>query len=135
MKEKLTSLLMRHIDLMDASIRSTNKLLTAASKGDISSIEEESDNRERLIKVIDRFQKFIEEEIQQLAGSQIDATGIDILKTWAYEVHKWVDKTERLDQEISEQLESLREETSKEISTIFKSRQQFKGYNLNNLKK
>ena len=55
------------------------------------------------------------------------------------EVHEyediWIEKTNEIDQNTTEILENQKEETTKEISTIFKIQEKFKGYNLADLKK
>ncbi|EQC44857.1 hypothetical protein M899_0105 [Bacteriovorax sp. BSW11_IV] len=135
MNDKLAQLIMRHIDLIDGANRLTNSILNAAKKGDVDTLVNDSDNRDRLISVLDRFQKFVEEEIGNIKSNEVSKELVDILKTWSYEVSAWASKTDEIDQQTLQLLEAQKEETTKEIATIFKSRQQFSGYNLNNLKK
>lgn len=135
MNDKLAQMIMRHLDLVDGANRLTNRIHVAAKAGDVDTLVSDSDNRDRLLSVLDRFQKFIEEEIGLIKTDEITKDLIDILKTWSYEVSSWASKTDEIDQETVVFLEGKKEETTKEIASLFRSRQQFGGYNLNNLKK
>lgn len=135
MNDKLAQMIMRHLDLVDGSNRLTKSIHVAAQKGDVDQLVNDSDNRDRLLSVLDRFQKFIEEEIGLIRSNEVNKDLIDILKTWSYEISSWASKTDEIDQETVILLEGKKEETTKEIAALFRSRQQFGGYNLNNLKK
>ena len=127
--------IMRHIDLMETSIRQAKAIRRAACEKDIDAVIWETENRDKVINIISMFQRNIEDAIESLKVEDVTKDLIDTLKFWTQDVAKWVDKTNQIDQEVVNILESEKEQTTKEIATLFQSKNKFKGYNLNDLKK
>jgi len=126
---------MRHTALLDSTLKITHNMFVATSRGDINLVNFEADNRERLIKVIEKFQGEIDSMLGTLKADEVTQEIVEIIKSWQFDINNWVTEIEAIDNKSSELLEAQKLETTKEIATIFTARQQFKGYNLNSTKK
>lgn len=135
MKEQVILQIMQHLTMMDKVISSTIIINHHAISDDINKVISEIENRERLLNIVQQLQTRIEEKISELIPSDISISYMDILKCWNNEINIWIEKTNEIDQNTTEILENQKEETTKEISTIFKIQEKFKGYNLADLKK
>lgn len=125
----------RHLCLLESSLITTYRVLTLARKSDLDGVEFESQNRERIISTIEKVQGDIEEQINALPTSQLAGETLEILKDWTADLEEILQKTALLDQEITRILTSEKENTTREIATIYKAKTSVQGYNLNNLKK
>ncbi|WP_412471041.1 hypothetical protein [Halobacteriovorax sp. RT-2-4] len=123
----------RHLDLLGLLVNSTKSMITSCNNGRFDLVDNISENRERLINIIRLLQDEIEAEIQnnKVIYPQED---IEIFKSWIQDVTELVHENQKLDDECLNLLSQAKESTTKEISTVFKKRQQFQGYNLNNVK-
>ncbi|MFG1500494.1 hypothetical protein ABMA70_09845 [Halobacteriovorax sp. XZX-3] len=123
----------RHLDLLGLLVNSTKSMITSCNNGRFDLVDNISENRERLINIIRLLQDDIEAEIQnnKVIYPQED---IEIFKSWIQDVTELVHENQKLDDECLNLLSQAKESTTKEISTVFKKRQQFQGYNLNNVK-
>jgi hypothetical protein len=135
MKDKIIDSIQKHLEYMDAVSMISAKMLEAAESEDESRLLLESNNRERLIKIIEELQNKTEIMIKALPSLLLSHDLIEIVKLWGQDVICWVEDIDQIDQMILQHLEHLKENTTKEIASIFKSKQQFKGYNLNSVRK
>jgi hypothetical protein len=135
MKNSIEYKIQRHLCLLEASITSTKRLLSAARERNLDAAEYESQNRERIIGAVEKIQTEIEDEINTLELSSVSKELLDILKSWTQELSSCFDKTLTLDKEITNLLSTEKDITTQEIATIYKSIKGHQGYNLNNLKK
>ncbi|MBT3234973.1 MAG: hypothetical protein HN353_03385 [Bdellovibrionales bacterium] len=135
MQEKIIYSIQKHLNYMDSVLILSMKIFEAAEQENESRLTLESNNRERLINIIDQIQSKTEIMIKALPSSSLGQEFIDVLILWSQEVANWVEDVDQIDQKILDKLYTLKESTTKEIATIFKSRQQFKGYNLNSVRK
>jgi predicted GTPase len=126
---------MRHTALLDSSLKMTHNMFVATSRGDINLVNFEADNRERVINILEKFQTEIENMLATLKAEEVSQEIVEIIKAWQVDVNNWATEVDAIDAKSFEVLEAQKLETTKEIATIFTSRQQFKGYNLNNTKK
>lgn len=135
MINRIYNLLMRHTALLDSTLKITHNMFVATSRGDINLVNFEADNRERLIKVLEKFQGEIDSMLETLKADEVTQDIVEIIKAWQFDINNWVAEIEAIDNKSSELLEAQKLETTKEIATIFTTRQQFKGYNLSSTKK
>ena len=135
MFESIYTQIMQHLALMDKVVTTSMQLYCAARNEDIHRVKLESDNRERLINIIRSLQSKVEDVITSLDIADATPELLDVLKCWSWDVNIWIEKINLLDNETMEVLASQKEKTTQEIATIYKSKEQFKGYNLNNVKK
>ncbi|EPZ50592.1 hypothetical protein M902_1387 [Bacteriovorax sp. BAL6_X] len=123
----------RHLDLMGLLVNSTKSMINSCQNSRYDLVEQISENRERLINIIRLLQDDIESELQN-NKTVYPQEDMDIFKAWIGDVTELVQENQRLDKECLNLLAKAKESTTKEISTVFKKRQQFQGYNLNNVK-
>ncbi len=135
MISRIYNLLMRHTALLDSSLKMTHAMFQATTRGDINLVNFEAENRERVIKILEKFQTEIECMLATLKADEVTQDIVDIIKAWQIDLNNWATEVDAIDVKSFEVLEVQKLETTKEIATIFTSRQQFKGYNLNNTKK
>ena len=135
MINRIYNLLMRHTALLDSGLKITHNIYLATSRADINLVNFEADNRERIVNVLEKFQSEVEEMVGTLKADEVTPEIVEILKSWQSDLYNWSCEVEAIDLRTAELLEDQKHETTKEIATIFTSRQQFKGYNLNSTKK
>ncbi|MGI4991339.1 hypothetical protein ACRXCV_01845 [Halobacteriovorax sp. GFR7] len=123
----------RHLELMGLLVNSTKSMISSCHNGRYDLVEHISENRERLINIIRLLQDEIESELQNNKAIY-PQEDMEIFKAWIGDVTELVQENQRLDEECLNLLAQAKESTTKEISTVFKKRQQFQGYNLNNVK-
>ena len=129
MIEILFGKIQEHLSLLDLSVQSSERIKHFAKNENIDGVVNETENRERLVNIIGKIQGEVEEKINQLDGNGITTDEIQILKSWFLDLNNWSEKMLILDQETVEYLDQQKESTTKEIATIFRSKEIFKGYN------
>lgn len=119
---------------MDHILTSSKQLVFATKQNNMDLINFEVNNRERLINIIEELQFKIEERLNSFFTQESLEESTPIIKAWANDLGLWYEKIGKIDDEINYALERMKEETSKEIGIIYRSKESFKGYNLNTLK-
>ncbi len=132
--DTLFALIMVHTDFMDHIMVSSRRLQRATLRGDMDTIEFESNNRERLINIIEQIQFTIEERLNAFSTQESIMELTPVLNAWANDLGLWYEKVGALDDETTQGLEELKEETQREIAVVYKNKEGLKGYNLNSLK-
>ena len=132
--DTLFALIMVHTDFMDHIMVSSRRLKRAAMRGDMDAIEFESNNRERLINIIEQIQFTIEERLNTFSTQESIMELTPVLNAWANDLGLWYERVGALDEETTQGLEELKEETQREIAVVYKNKEGLKGYNLNSLK-
>ena len=135
MKNNLCYQIQRHLCLLESSLQVTRRILELSKKGDVDGVEFEAQNRERVISIVEKVQQEIENDINELPTHELVGETLDILKSWTQDLEFVLQKTAQLDQEITEVLSTVKDNTTQEIATIYKAKTCHQGYNLNNLKK
>lgn len=123
-----------HLALLDLALQSSSKIKAYALIEDLDNVANETDNRERIINIVGHIQHKVEKQIDQLTAQDLSDDSLPILKSWFNDLAIWTDKMTSLDAETVDLLASQKEATTKEIVTIFKNKEVFKGYNLSNKK-
>lgn len=118
-----------HLSLLELALNTSAKIKFFASISDVDQVISETENRERLVNVIGQLQGIIETKISSLGPQDLQGDTISILKSWFNDLSIWSDKMIELDRETVELLNQQKEDTTKEIATIFKNKEMFKGYN------
>ena len=135
MHNELIDLIMRHLSTIDSCNKVSRSVLDAAIKGDIDMVQHESDNRNRIINVISTFQSKIENLIKELPNIDLTSDNIGIINTWNKDINSWIKLTGEFDEKTTKLLNNLKDQTTQEIGTIYKTKENVKGYNLNSVKK
>jgi hypothetical protein len=123
-----------HLALLDLALQSSRKIKAYAVIEDIDNVTNETDNRERIINIVGHIQHKVEKQIDLLTAQDLSDDSLPILKSWFQDLATWTEKMTVLDSETVDILAIQKEETTKEIVTIFKNKEVFKGYNLSNKK-
>lgn len=131
--ESLSGKIMRHLDLLGVLVSATNSMLKNAELGNFETVEQVAENRERLINIVRLLQDDIEEKLQNSKAHYKDSE-MDVFRSWIQDVTILITKNDELDKQCLETLSKAKESTTQEISNVYKTRKQFQGYNLNNVK-
>jgi hypothetical protein len=123
-----------HLSLLELALQSTIRIKACAQIQDLDNVANETDNRERIINIVAQIQHKIEKQIDLLVATDLSEDSLPILKSWFQDLAHWSDKMTNIDTETVEILANQKDETTKEIVTIFKNKELFKGYNLSSKK-
>lgn len=123
-----------HLSMLDLALASSKRITLYAKAENLDGVVEETENRERLVNIIGKIQKTIEDGVNQLNAAALSQDDIMILKSWFQDLSTWSDRMIELDKETVEVLGQQKEDTTKEIAHIFKNKELFKGYNHSNKK-
>ena len=118
-----------HLSMLDLALISSKKITLFAKAENLNAVVEETENRERLVNIIGKIQKTVEDGVNQLNAATLSQDNIMVLKAWFQDLSSWSDKMIELDKETVEILGQQKENTTKEIAHIFKNKELFKGYN------
>jgi len=123
-----------HLSMLDLALASSKRITIYAKAENLDAVVEETENRERLVNIIGKIQKTVEEGINQLNAATLSQDDIMILKSWFQDLSTWSERMIELDKETVEVLGQQKDNTTKEIAHIFKNKELFKGYNHSNKK-
>jgi len=129
MIEKLFDNIQEHLSMLDLAVLSSEKIRNCAKNEDLEGVVSETENRERLVNVVAKIQRDVENQINLLDAGDISADGILILKAWFQDLNTWSERMLTCDRETVEYLGQQKDNTTKEIALIFKNKEIFKGYN------
>lgn len=118
-----------HLSMLEMALHSSQKIKSYAALSDVDQVVNETENRERLVSIIGALQSTIESKISALTQEDLKDDTLPILKSWFNDLAIWSEKMIETDRETVELLNQEKEETTKEIATIFKNKEMFKGYN------
>jgi len=120
---------------LDSGTKCTQEILRSVENEDWQSLESSTENRERLLSQIASEQERIEAIINSIFSEELTPENINIIKSWALDTQNWITKTAEADDLIVERLNQSKDQATKEIATLFKSKTAFRGYNLNDVRK
>lgn len=123
-----------HLSMLDLALASSKRITFYAKAENLDAVVEETENRERLVNIIGKIQKTVEDGINQLNAATLSQDDIMILKSWFQDLSTWSDRMIELDKETVEVLGQQKDNTTKEIAHLFKNKELFKGYNHSNKK-
>lgn len=118
-----------HLSMLDLAIASSDRIVQIAGLDDIDLLENEIENRERLMNGTLKIQTLIEEAVNKLSGEDVTADEVMIFKSWFNDLNLVTEKILEKDRQTVEILAQQKEDTTTEIAHLFKSKQSFKGYN------
>lgn len=135
MMNRLMEKLQTFTDRLDQGIKCTNAIKASVQNQDWNGVEQNTNNRERLLGIIAQEQTSIEAIINSIFTEELTPENINIIKSWALDTQEWINKTALADDQIVEALNDSKDEVTKEIASIFRSKTAFRGYNLNDVRK
>ncbi len=135
MKTKIELLIKEHMYMLDKSLLSSKKIDRYLKDERLKEMTAETENRERLFNIIEYIQNKIEKMLNLILQDELSKEYLQGIKNWQKDMTNKVDQIIQLDHQIVCQLENAKDQTSKEIATIYKQKQLFKGYNLGDVHK
>lgn len=114
------------LEFLEKAYELTTLALKLVQKRDIDSLNEVLDNRERAINIVETMSERLALHQTQQDPSEYEA--------FNNQVSQVITKMGTMDEIILECLEHEKSKTQFEIAKTFKNKENFKGYNLNNLK-
>lgn len=135
MIDRLLNKLQNFTDRLDQGDRCTKAIKNSVLTKNWEAVEENTNNRERLLSIIAQEQESIESVINSIFTEELTPENINIIKSWAFDTQDWINKTAIADEEILNALNDSKDEITKEIASIFRSKTAFRGYNLNDVRK
>lgn len=135
MIDRLMNKLQTFTDRLDQGDRCTLAIKKSVQEKDWQAVEENTNNRERLLSIVAQEQESIEAIINSIFSEELTPENINIIKSWAFDTQDWISKTAMADEEILNTLNDSKDEITKEIASIFRSKTAFRGYNLNDVRK
>lgn len=133
---ELSQLVEQHLKFLKSSDHLTDLMVKRAQFGDFKEVDRLSRNRGRLFSIIKDLKNKIEKKIDILGFEQVKTLPeYQELTSWAKELESWSQQTLKKDAKVTSLLNKIKLDTSHEISAAFKSKQQFKGYNLSSTKR
>lgn len=120
-----------HLGMIDLAVASSQKIVSLSQIDDVSMVEKEVENRDRLMNAVNQIQILIEREVHKLTPQDVTKSDVDILKTWFYDLAKYSELILELDQQAISLLSDQKDNTSREIAHLFKHKENFKGYGQN----
>ena len=133
MIENLTLRLQAFTARLDLGSKSTQAIIKAIQHGDWETVEFETNNRARILNIISADQASIEKVINNLIDEEVTSQNLSLIKSWAFDTQAWIDKTAHQDDVIVEALNNSKDEITKDLAGLFRSKQAFRGYNLNDV--
>jgi len=134
-KEKIYEMLMEYTSLVDALVEKSEAILLASEQGNIDFINREAENRLSLVNILEHIQDKIDLLIPQINDLNSNRELLELLKVWLGELEIWSGRVQWIDNQIYDFLNAMKEDTAKEVANIFRSINQFKGYDLSSVKK
>lgn len=119
-----------HLSLLELAFQASARIKAYALREDLDNVAHETENRERIINIVSQIQHKIEKQIDLLTAPDLMEDSLAILKSWFQDLATLSDRMTSIDSETIEILAKQKEDTTKEIVTIFKNKEMFKGYNL-----
>ena len=130
MKKNLKKNINLHSLLMECIDKKNNEILNFLITEEINSAISSIDEREHMIKLVNKIQKNIERIITDLDGYFYED-----IERWHKGVTIWINKCHQHDEKIILKLSLLKKSIKKKIISTHIARVKFQGYNLNNLSK
>ena len=110
----------------------TLKILSDLNEQELDSAISRIQNRDRLINIIIQVHRVIEVQFKEL--KKCDASEKDYYEAWLKDVERWSQEQSSSNDKIEELLLNEKENTSREIASIFDKKSRHKGYDLTNVK-
>ena len=135
MFEKSFLNIIRHLMLMEQVLHESVNMLKAAKQKNIDQVIFASNNRDRLVNIVTSIQQQIEQALYLSSPEYISQETLEIINCWGHDYEMIKSQVDELNDQMTKILEQEKEETTKEIATLFKNQEMIKGYNLQSTKK
>lgn len=134
MDQALAIEIQRHLTHLDYIKQMSLYILDLVQSEKTQDLDSAVENRLRLINLTSKQQEEIEGHLRELAPEALEKAK-SLLNFWVEDIKRIVAQVEQIDQLIQINLEELKNQTTKQISHLFRTRESFKGYNLTSTKR
>ena len=134
MEEEIVKLIMVHLSYLDQLKALTQKLETSFKKDDLNSLYNFSLNRERLLKLVQRYEVKILNYSSENNRKTLKNFNIEIIKEWQSEKSKLIEKMKEENTKLINCLITSKEKIKLDLSNIFKMNQFHGAYLTHSLK-
>ena len=134
MEEEIVKLIMVHLSYLDQLKALTRKLETSFKKDDLNSLYNFSLNRERLLKLVQRYEVKILNYSSENNRKTLKNFNIEIIKEWQSEKSKLIEKMKEENTKLINCLITSKEKIKLDLSNIFKMNQFHGAYLTHSLK-
>lgn len=133
----ITNLIDLHERLLAEAVSITEQIsqVSLMQDCDIDLVTKMTESRERNVSALTSIQGSIERFFENKDVRELDHAMIEKLRAWDKNMRKKIEMINRIDQVIVQALEEHKKMTTESISDTFQSKEKFRGYNLNNVKK
>lgn len=135
MNNELNILIENHLDILQKTLASSENILTFAQAGKTDDLYLETENRNRLLNILESVQSKIHYLLEQVETVSLTKNTIEQIKQWQMKMNDFIEKINLIDQEIMGRLIDEKDSVGKEIAELYKKKQSFKGYNLKNVQR
>ncbi len=115
------------VDILTKAYQLTREALTLAQTGEVNKLNRTLDNRERVFSIAETLS-------ERLALHFKTNPNKDLINEFNVHTARIIDQINQIDSLITDVLENEKNKTQFEIAKTHKNKENFKGYNLNNLK-
>lgn len=134
MDQALAIEIQRHLTQLDYIKKMSLYILDLVQSEKTQDLDSAVENRLRLINLTSKRQEGIESYLRELTPEALEKAK-SLLSFWIEDIKRAVAQVEQIDQLIQLNLEELKNQTTKQISHLFRTRESFKGYNLTSTKR
>jgi hypothetical protein len=134
MFDQISRILMTISNYMDHTECLTRKLIVEVSEETINDFMNGIDNRERLIKIIGKFNTTLEQSLDKIHPQQYKVLEQVLLRYWFNDLDNWKKRMAKLDELMMGKVQIIRAQTKKEIRSTFDTKKKVSGYNLRSTK-
>ncbi len=117
-----------HLNFLEGALKTAEEMYHFSLKKDVDQVTNLADNFERILNIISRAQRSIEQQIYLLSPGSVSAGELEILKLWVQEVNLLTEKINEVDNKTLDQLDQIKTETGTEIGAVFSNKEKIKGY-------
>lgn len=134
MFDQISRILMTISNYMDYTENLTRKLIVEVNEETINEFMTGIDNRERLIKIIGKFNTTLEQSLDKIHPQEYRVLEQVLLRHWYNDLENWKSRMNELDELMMGKVQIIRAKTKKEIRSTFDTKNKITGYNLRSTK-
>lgn len=134
MFDQIARILMTISNYMDHTEELTKKLIGEVSEETINQFITGVDNRDRLIKIIGKFNGTLEQTLNKIPAEERKVLDAVLLNHWYQDLENWKNRMSILDEAMMVAVQEIKDQTQKEIRSTFDTKNKVVGYNLRSTK-
>lgn len=134
MFDQIARILMTISNYMDHTEELTKKLIGEVSEETINQFITGVDNRDRLIKIIGKFNGTLEQTLNKIPTEERKVLDTVLLNHWYQDLENWKNRMSILDEAMMVAVQEIKDQTQKEIRSTFDTKNKVVGYNLRSTK-